>query len=171
MPPAFQICVSDSPFEPVTMFGDKKRTLREGLQTIVAERELWQRHLANRGAILFRGFPVETPADFDEFVETFRWPNFPYRESLSNAVRVNKTDRVFTANEAPADVEIYLHHEMAQTPVFPTKIFFCCTIAADSGGATPICRSDILLNTLLFIHFSSWFLCKVADSFLSLYLE
>ena len=34
---------------------------------------------------------------------------------------------------------------MAQTPVYPSKLFFYCEHAADVGGATPICRSDILL--------------------------
>src|SRR5689334_4708009 len=52
------------------------------------------------GAILFRGFPLATAEDFDAFVASFGLPNFPYYESLSNAVRVNRTPRVFTANEA-----------------------------------------------------------------------
>src|SRR5439155_15484155 len=53
------------------------------------------------GAVLFRGFPLATAEDFDAFVAAFGLPNFPYSESLSNAVRVNRTLRVFTANEAP----------------------------------------------------------------------
>src|SRR5215207_378800 len=32
------------------------------------------------GAVLFRGFPVETPEDFDAFVVAFDLPNFPYYE-------------------------------------------------------------------------------------------
>src|SRR5687767_148744 len=52
------------------------------------------------GAILFRGFPLTGPEDFDRFVVAFDLPNFPYEDSLSNAVRVVKTPRVFTANEA-----------------------------------------------------------------------
>ena len=35
---------------------------------------------------------------------------------------------------------------MAQTPVYPSKLFFFCELASESGGATPICRSDILLE-------------------------
>jgi alpha-ketoglutarate-dependent taurine dioxygenase len=63
-------------------------------------------------------------------------------------VRINLTPRVFTANEAPSSVEIFLHHEMAQTPVYPSKIFFCCLSAAETGGATPLCRSDALWAAL-----------------------
>lgn len=104
--------------------------------------------LSDVGAILFRGFPVESDGGFDAFVGGMECPNFRYRDSLSNAVRVNRTERVFTANEAPSEVTIYLHHEMAQTPVFPSSLFFFCEQAAESGGATPICRSDVLLQQL-----------------------
>ena len=100
------------------------------------------------GAILFRGFPLVSAEDFDRFVTAFELPNFPYDESLSNAVRMNRTPRVFTANEAPPDVTIYLHHEMAQTPIYPSRLFFFCEHAADNGGATPICRSDVLWEQL-----------------------
>lgn len=100
------------------------------------------------GAVLFRGFPVHTPEDFDAFVTAFGWPSFAYEDSLSNAVRVNKTPRVFTANEAPPTVAIYLHHEMAQTPVYPSRLFFFCEQPAATGGATPLCRSDVLWDRL-----------------------
>jgi alpha-ketoglutarate-dependent taurine dioxygenase len=104
--------------------------------------------LSTSGAILFRGFPVDSAESFDTFSAAFEYPSFTYRESLSNAVRVNLTERVFTANEAPKDVEIFLHHEMAQTPLSPDKLFFFCRSAATSGGATPICRSDKLFAAL-----------------------
>lgn len=100
------------------------------------------------GTILFRGFPLTTDRDFDAFISAFGYRNFPYNESLSNAVRVNRTERVFTANEAPPEVTIYFHHEMAQTPLYPSKLFFFCEKAADRGGATPLCRSDAVFARL-----------------------
>jgi hypothetical protein len=87
---------------------------------------------------------VKTADDFDTFSSAFGYGDFTYQQSLSNAVRINHTPRVFTANEAPPDIEIFLHHEMAQTPLSPEKIFFCCLSAAEKGGATPLCRSDLL---------------------------
>ena len=63
-------------------------------------------------------------------------------------MRVNKTPRVFTANEAPPTVTIFLHHEMAQTPLYPSRLFFFCEESAETGGATPICRSDVLYDRL-----------------------
>ena len=115
----------------------------------VAERRnelLDQSH--RHGAVLFRNFGVSEPEDFDKFIAAFGLPNFPYEQSLSNAVRVNFTPRVFSANEAPSDVKIFLHHEMAQTPIYPERLFFFCKTAASEGGATPICRSDWLMEAI-----------------------
>jgi hypothetical protein len=104
--------------------------------------------LAEAGALLFRGFDVPDPLAFDAAVEAYGEPGFTYEDSLSNAVRTNVTPRVFTANEAPPTTEIFLHHEMAQTPLYPAKLFFYCEIAAQAGGATPLCRSDRVLERL-----------------------
>jgi alpha-ketoglutarate-dependent taurine dioxygenase len=104
--------------------------------------------LADAGALLFRGFDVADAQAFDAAVEAYGEPGFTYEDSLSNAVRTNVTPRVFTANEAPASTEIFLHHEMAQTPLYPSKLFFHCEIAPEGGGATPLCRSDRVLEEL-----------------------
>ena len=105
--------------------------------------------LEEHGAIIFKDLPVKTAEDFDQFVSSFNYDTFTYEESLSNAVRINKTDKVFTANEAPREVEIFLHHEMAQTPTYPKNIFFFCKSASETGGETPLCRSDQLYEALL----------------------
>nr|WP_298930674.1 TauD/TfdA family dioxygenase [uncultured Erythrobacter sp.] len=105
--------------------------------------------LANAGSLLFRGFDVPDPQAFDAAIEGYGEPGFTYEDSLSNAVRTNVTPRVFTANEAPPTTEIFLHHEMAQTPLFPSKLFFYCEIAPETGGATPVCRSDWVLDHLM----------------------
>ncbi|HIF33634.1 MAG TPA: SyrP protein [Planctomycetaceae bacterium] len=118
------------------------------LAWVVRERAAVDSLLKGTGTVLFRGFPLQSIDDFDGLVRAFDMPNFAYNESLSNAVRVNWTDRVFSANEAPPDVPIYLHHEMAQTPIYPSMLFFYCQKAAEEGGATPLCRSDVLVERL-----------------------
>ncbi len=124
---------------------DSVEATNQWVQANMAEIEA---ELSKSGAVLFRGFPIDSAETFDAFSAAFGYPSFTYQESLSNAVRINFTERVFTANEAPKEVEIYLHHEMAQTPISPEKLFFFCKSAADQGGATPICRSDQLFNAL-----------------------
>ena len=104
--------------------------------------------LADAGALLFRGFAVPDAQAFDAAVQGYGENGFTYLESLSNAVRMNVTERVFTANEAPPTTEIHLHHEMAQTPIYPSKLFFYCEIPPGKGGATPVCRSDWLAERL-----------------------
>lgn len=123
-------------------------TLDQALTWISENRDDLDAKAAKHGSILFRDFPVNSDRDFDAFIEAFHYPNFKYEDSLSNAVRTNRTERVFTANEAPPEVTIYLHHEMAQTPIFPSKLLFYCEQAAESGGATPLCRSDVLFEKL-----------------------
>ncbi len=108
--------------------------------------------LESAGAVLFRGFDVPDAQAFDAAIEAYGEPGFTYEESLSNAVRVNVTPRVFTANEAPPATEIFLHHEMAQTPLYPSKLLFFCEISAEEGGATPLCRSDWLWERLEVSH-------------------
>ncbi|QDV81964.1 TauD/TfdA family dioxygenase [Planctomycetes bacterium TBK1r] len=103
---------------------------------------------SQHGAVAFRGFPTPTVDEFDAFIQALHLENFPYAKSLSNAVRINRTPRVFSANEAPPEVKIFFHHEMAQTPLYPKYILFYCETAPESGGATPLCRSDILFAKL-----------------------
>ncbi len=129
----------------------------DGSITNSAQLEQWasenlptlKKELSCTGAILFRGFPVADAVGYHNFFSAFDYPNFTYKESLSNAVRINHTEYVFTANEAPKEIEIYLHNEMAQTPIYPEIISLFCEHAADHGGATTICRSDEIYSRLL----------------------
>ena len=120
----------------------------EPLAWIKQNRERLIAEVETEGAVLLRDFALSTDQDFDAAIREFQLPAFTYEESLSNAVRKNRTELVFTANEAPADIEIFLHHEMAQTPIYPSKLLFFCEQAANNGGATPLCRSDLLWESM-----------------------
>jgi len=113
-----------------------------------SKREELLQQATSHGAVLLRGFSVRSAEDFDSIISSLAILNFPYKKSLSNAVRVNRTERVFTANEAPSEVDIFFHHEMAQTPVYPAWIMFYCEKPAEEGGATQLCRSDWLYERL-----------------------
>lgn len=143
-----QLEFDHSVFPRVVINGSKLASVDACVQWIRENKTELESELENSGVLLFRGFPIDSAESFDCFSAAFGYPDFTYQESLSNAVRINFTKRVFTANEAPKDVEIFLHHEMAQTPISPDKLFFFCKAAADSGGATPVCRSDELYTAL-----------------------
>jgi len=136
------------PFPLVVGLRTAAATMSDVVTWIATERRRLIESLSLYGAVLFRGFPVHDANEFDAFIRAFALESFTYEESLSNAVRVNCTELVFTANEAPPDVSIYLHHEMAQTPLFPSRLFFFCEKAPRVDGQTPICRSDVLLERL-----------------------
>ena len=81
-------------------------------KTIQAQRPFLQSLLHKSGAVLFRGFPLNTASDFNDVVEAFGFEEFPYVGGA--APRTNVVGRVFTANESPPDQKIPFHHEMAQ---------------------------------------------------------
>jgi hypothetical protein len=138
----------DSVFPLVVECQTPSAELGQAVRWVEAHRGELLEQVAQHGGVLFRGFPMKSAEDFDAFIAAFELSNFPYRKSLSNAVRVNRTERVFSANEAPPEVQIFFHHEMAQTPLFPARIAFFCEVASEEGGATPICRSDVLYDRL-----------------------
>lgn len=104
--------------------------------------------IKQHGGILFRGFPFDTANQFDSFVKSFKsYEDLPYEESLSFAVRIAVTDRVCTTNEGKKGGQVF-HHEQAQTPHWPSKLFFYCEKPATRGGGTAICPSDEVLKKL-----------------------
>lgn len=138
----------DSVFPYALVCGDPSIPLTEACTWVTARREELLESANKHGAVLLRDFPVNNAEDFDAVIQALQLDNFPYEKSLSNAVRINRTERVFSANEAPPEVRIFFHHEMAQTPLFPKWIFFSCEVAPQEGGATPICRSDVLFERM-----------------------
>lgn len=149
-------------------------TLDRLTQSVKAQTPHLKSLLHRSGAVLFRGFPINSASDFNDFVEAFGFDELPYIGGA--APRTNVVGRVFTANESPPDQEIHFHHEMAQVrfliailapityclrlirqlskiqtlqvPEFPTKIFFFCEVEPGSEGETPIVLSHIVYERM-----------------------
>jgi alpha-ketoglutarate-dependent taurine dioxygenase len=47
-------------------------------------------------------------------------------------------EQVYTSTEFPPEMEIGLHNELSYTRSWPERVFFCCLVAAGSGGETHI---------------------------------
>ncbi|KAG6425895.1 hypothetical protein SASPL_110103 [Salvia splendens] len=118
------------------------------LTAAVKEQRPWLDSLLHKhGAILFRGFDsIATASDFNDVVEAFGYEELPYVGGA--APRTNVVGRVFTANESPPDQKIPFHHEMAQVPKYPTKLFFFCETEPVSGGETPIVPSHVVYERM-----------------------
>ncbi|RYE61884.1 MAG: hypothetical protein EOO82_00920 [Oxalobacteraceae bacterium] len=93
--------------------------------------------LVKVGAVLFRGFPVETSSDFDAFLAAFPGHDQGYVGGTSQRGKV--TGRVMESTVAPPDRVIPIHQEMAYSLSFPQKLAFFCEVPSPIGGETPIC--------------------------------
>ena len=110
----FPAVLSPSPAVPFTLSALTK--------TIEAQRPYLEALLRESGAVLFRGFPLNSASDFNDVVEAFGFEELPYVGGI--APRTNVVGRVFTANESPPDRKIPFHHEMAQVYSHVVLCFF-----------------------------------------------
>ncbi|KAI3761598.1 hypothetical protein L1987_52018 [Smallanthus sonchifolius] len=115
-------------------------------EAITDEKPWLESLLQERGVILFRGFPVTSPSDFNDVVEAFGFPEIVYAGGL--APRTKVIGRIYTANESPPEMKIPFHHEMSYLPDFPSKLFFFCEEEPGSGGETPIVLSHIVYEKM-----------------------
>ncbi|MEP7010063.1 MAG: TauD/TfdA family dioxygenase [Acidobacteriota bacterium] len=111
----------------------------EGLNLMTwgeSNRELIDLKLLEHGAILFRGFKVESAEQFKEIARTISGDLLDYQERAAPRIQVQKG--VYTSTEFPADQSIPMHHEMSYSHNWPTQIWFHCAQPAVEGGRTPI---------------------------------
>jgi len=95
-----------------------------------------EQKLVEHGALLFRGFRLQSVQDFELAVEGLGGQRLDY--SFGSTPRTSVGNRIFTATEYPPALEIPLHNESSYQRVWPKKIAFCCLVPAASGGETPI---------------------------------
>jgi len=139
--PPHQKVFNDQPFPLIlTPNENQLQTTEETQKWLEDSKAVLEDLLLEYGAILFRGFPITTPENFDSFVKAFHYEPLPYVGGA--APRRVITGNVFTANEAPPDQLIPFHHEMAQVPTFPAVLYFYCDLAPSSGGQTPLVLSN-----------------------------
>jgi alpha-ketoglutarate-dependent taurine dioxygenase len=98
------------------------------------------------GAVLFRGFGVDTPAAFRAFMEALSTDVLDYGERSSPRHEV--TEGVYTSTDHPSDQHIALHNEQSYTLDWPLRIVFCCEREATRGGRTPLADSRRVLARL-----------------------
>jgi alpha-ketoglutarate-dependent taurine dioxygenase len=101
--------------------------------------EIRQR-LSDHGALLFRGFAIKSAADFDSLVQHFSQKHlkYIYRSTPRNGL----TEKVYTATNYPAQLEIPLHNENAYQKTWPLTVAFCCVVPPGKGGETPIAHMN-----------------------------
>lgn len=96
-------------------------------------------NLLRYGAILFRGFGINSTDDFERFIQTTSGQLLEYTYRSTPRKQVN--GRVYTSTEYPADMMIPLHNENSYSRNWAMKLFFLCVTAAEQNGETPIADS------------------------------
>lgn len=122
---------------PAVITPDNRLDYQEFLASLKDNKSRIHELLLKHGALLFRGFPVKSPADFASVIETIGLGQFVnYIGGDSPRDRVEQ--KVYTSTEAPPSLLIPLHQELSYIKYHPKNIYFYCQIAAPVGGATII---------------------------------
>ena len=98
------------------------------------------------GAILFRGFNINSSSDFEEVVKFFD-------KGLKNYIggdspRDKISEKIYTSTNYPPEATISMHHEKSYSNNYPRYIYFFCEIPSTIGGETPILDSRKIYNLL-----------------------
>jgi alpha-ketoglutarate-dependent taurine dioxygenase len=91
------------------------------------------------GGILWRGFGLSTPQEFERAAAAICGELFAEYGDLP---REDVAGKVYTSTPYPQDKSILYHNESSHLSSWPGKINFFCITAPKEGGATPIvdCR-------------------------------
>ncbi len=106
---------------------------------IESNREYLDEQLLKHGAILFRGFPLDSVEKFSQATKAVAPELLNYSEPSSPRSEIK--NRVYTSTEYPSSQWIQLHNEMSYSHQWPKKVFFFCQQPAVTGGETPIASS------------------------------
>lgn len=105
-------------------------------------REWIEQRLLAAGAVLFRGFGIESAEEFHQAVEAISGaPPLEYTERSSPRSEVSRN--IYTSTDYPPDQPIFPHNEHSYKDVFPLRLYFYCGRPSPVGGETPIvdCRA------------------------------
>lgn len=104
-----------------------------------ANRELIEKELNQHGAILLRGFGIDSVPAFEHFAARACDQLFGEYGDLPKEAAGKK---VYKSTPYPADKMILFHNESAHMDRWPLRQFFLCVQPAEEGGETPIldCR-------------------------------
>lgn len=109
-------------------------------------RSMIDSRLRRHGAILFRGFDLATPQDFERALRGMTDRLIEYKERSSPRSEV--AERIYTSTDYPANQRIFPHNEHSYSKVFPLRLFFFCVEPAEQGGETPIADCRTILQEL-----------------------
>jgi amino acid adenylation domain-containing protein len=94
--------------------------------------------LQEHGALLFRGFAIDSADEFERFAREICPVLF---NENGEHPRQSVSGNIYTPVFYPADQHLLWHNENSFNHRWPLKIMFCCMRAPDQGGETPVVDS------------------------------
>ena len=122
---------------------DKEKNL---LKVLESNKEQIDTYLLNEGAILFRGFAINSVSEFNTLANIVTCNLFDYVHRSTPRTRLG--GKIYTATEYPADKFIPFHNENSYTLLWPNKLLFFSIISADEGGETLLADSRHVYNNI-----------------------
>lgn len=117
------------------------------LNSWIAEHmEEFDQQLHRHGALLFRGFNINTVEKFQQLMNEFPQKMLDYK--LRSSPRFELTSNVYVSTTYPEDQTINMHSESSYAPAHPERITFCCITPALERGETPIADNRLILQYL-----------------------
>ncbi|MDQ3157592.1 MAG: TauD/TfdA family dioxygenase [Actinomycetota bacterium] len=98
------------------------------------------------GALLFRGFELESDEQFSQLVAALATQQLEYQERSTK--RTKTAGNVYTSTEYPAGKTIASHSENSFQSTVPGKILFFAKRPSETGGETPIASNIQILRSL-----------------------
>lgn len=102
--------------------------------------------LHKHGAVLFRGFQVDSTLKFQRTLKFAGGPLLDYIDG--NSPRTKQSKGVYTSTEYPADQMISMHNELSYCAKWPDRLYFCCITAPETKGSTTLADCRKILKEL-----------------------
>ena len=111
---------------------------RDVVAWAAANRAHLDERLVTHGALLFRGFDIQTPESFEPLASTLM--TGLYNENGEHP-RESISGNVYTTVFYPPEEHLLWHNENSFNHRWPLHIMFCCARAPSQGGETPLADS------------------------------
>ncbi|MEX2631268.1 MAG: TauD/TfdA family dioxygenase [Tistlia sp.] len=98
------------------------------------------------GALVIRGFAIDSPAAFRAVCQAIRPDLRNY--AGGDSPRTSLAEQVYTSTEYPAGLEVLLHNELSYAGWSPSRVFFGCLEPARSGGETHLADGRRIYDAL-----------------------
>ena len=111
-------------------------TLADPFGWVSEHKALLERKLLLHGAVLFRGFNIDTVETFRRLLQPLITETVRHPEMIAGRQEV--ADAVYTPTKYPPDQQIAPHNEHSASLTFPGMLAFWCQLPAEHGGETPL---------------------------------